>query len=93
MRPRGEIRCALFTAAEQFVAEGRSSFNYRDLAVRSQVGFEAARVTARNMERAGELLAIESRPVKSYVLPDAAAPRPHPVEQLADVQALWLELA
>lgn len=94
MRPRGEIRAALGDAATQFVAEGRSRFNFRDLAERSQVGYEAARVTTRNMERAGELVVLECRPLKAYTLPDAAAPRPRdePVLELADVQCMWLEL-
>jgi hypothetical protein len=52
MRPRGEIRTALVSAAEQL---GDQCFTWRDLAVTAQVGFAVAKQYAVDMRRAGEL--------------------------------------
>lgn len=57
MRPPGEIRRALSRAAHQLAAE-RGGATWRDMAVASQVGYAQACRTVRNMERAGELLAV-----------------------------------
>lgn len=54
MRPRGEIRAALSEAAKTLQAECGAA-TWRDMAARAGVGFEAARRTVVNMERAGEL--------------------------------------
>jgi response regulator of citrate/malate metabolism len=54
MRPRGEIRQALATAAEQLVQE-REAFTWRELAEVAQVGQAAARRTVENMAAWGEL--------------------------------------
>jgi len=59
MRPQGEIRRALANAAEQ-LAEEKGGATWRDLAMRAQVGFAAAKATVRNMERAGTLEPIGS---------------------------------
>ncbi len=52
MRPRGEIRTALASAAVQL---GDTGFTWRDLAATAQVGFDVARQYAKDMRRAGEL--------------------------------------
>ena len=54
MRPRGEIRQALATAADALAAE-RGAFTWRDVAEAAQVGYRAARATVDNMARSGEL--------------------------------------
>jgi hypothetical protein len=57
MRPHGDIRLALFRAAEQ--APG----NVRQLAERAQVGYKAARYTTSRMVDCNELMVIDaSRP-------------------------------
>lgn len=97
MRPRGEVRLALAGAAMEFASIGRPAVTFRDLAERAQVGYDAARVTVRNMARAGELVAVEcaAGPLRAYALKDAAAPAraaPAEVLELADVQCMWLDL-
>jgi len=97
MRPRGEIRSALAGAAMEFASLGRPAVTFRDLAERAQVGYEAARMTVRNMARAGELVPVEQSegPLRAYALRDAAAPvraeRSEALE-IADVQCMWLDL-
>lgn len=67
MRPRGEIRQALFTAAIT-LHEERGAFSWIDLAEKSQVGYEAARRTVVNMAAAGELVRVGSdKPAGSRV--------------------------
>jgi hypothetical protein len=64
MRPRGEIRSALFEAAERLaqVVDGVAvdGPTWRDLAEAAQVGYDDARRTVENMARAGELVRIGS---------------------------------
>ena len=57
MRPQGQVRAALLLAAQQLLAE-RDGATWRDLADRAQVGYQAARSTADNMARAGDLQAV-----------------------------------
>ena len=54
MRPAGEIRQALESAAQALAAE-HGSATWRDMAERAGVGFLAARRTVENMARAGAL--------------------------------------
>lgn len=54
MRPRGEIREALATAARALHAE-QGAATWREIAARAQVGYGAAHDTIRNMARSGEL--------------------------------------
>lgn len=54
MRPRGEIRQVLASAARR-LAEEHGAFTWRDVAEAAQVGYCAARLTVLNMARAGEL--------------------------------------
>lgn len=57
MRPRGEIREALFSAALS-LREETGHFTWVDLAEKAQVGYEAARRSVDNMARAGELVRV-----------------------------------
>ena len=54
MRPRGEIRQVLAQAAGAQVGGA----TWRDLAISTQVGFDAARTTVQSMRRSGELVVI-----------------------------------
>lgn len=54
MRPRGEFREALATAARALHAE-QGAATWRQIAARAQVGYADAHTTIRNMARAGEL--------------------------------------
>jgi hypothetical protein len=86
MRPRGEIRLALGQAAVSLVSSGAPGGTWRDLAVMAGVGYDAAKRTAENMVRAGELLVVGVEPVpganrKAHVL----APGPE-LLPAADVQ-------
>jgi hypothetical protein len=58
-RPTGEIRQALAKAATRLANE-KGAGTWRDLAVVAQVGFDAARQTVENMERAGDLEVVGS---------------------------------
>jgi len=78
MRPQGEIRQALLTAAEQLQAQ-QGCFSWHDLAERAQVGYLAARRTVENMARAGALEGVgqekrahSRRWVALYALPELA---------------------
>lgn len=70
MRPRSDIRRALAAAAAEV---GSTGATWRDLAARACVGFDAARRTAENMHRAGELVVVgqrvagAARPMNVYV--------------------------
>jgi hypothetical protein len=73
MRPRGEERMALSMAAAEF---GRRGAHFKDLAHRSLVGADVARITLRNMAAAGELQVVGQtslpgvcRPVNLYAVP------------------------
>lgn len=92
MRPRGEERLALSMAAAEF---GSAGAHFLDLAHRSLVGADVARVTLGNMVRAGELQVIGRaaipgvcRPVNLYAPPSVVA---DPAE-LAEVMRGWADL-
>ena len=95
MRAPGEIRLALREAASAFVDVGAT---WRTLGQRACVGANAARVTAENMLRAGELRVLGTVRVPGVSRPMALlAPRaPHaddaPVGgHLADVVRCWAD--
>lgn len=67
-RPRGEIRQALNSAARKLHAQ-HGPVTWRDMAKAACVGFGAAKTTARNMERAGELVVVDSRAVPGVCRP------------------------
>jgi len=89
MRPAGEVRQALFTAACTFHDEGRTA-TLRELAHQSQVGLGDARRCVDNMKRAGALEIVgtrrvdyRNRPVSEYA----------PAAQVADqIQQGWVDL-
>lgn len=69
MRPAGEIRQALLSAAEAY-PQGAT---WRQLGQAACVGFEAARITCDNLARAGELAVLGTlqvpgcpRPMRRY---------------------------
>lgn len=75
MRPRGEVRLAVASAAGMLVQE-RGCFTGRDVAQCAQVAFEKARLTLKDMVRAGELVVIGEasapgvcRPLNVYAQP------------------------
>lgn len=55
MRPKGEIRQALLSKAP---LQGQGGATWKCLAAAAQVGFAAARSTARNALRSGELVVV-----------------------------------
>lgn len=74
MRPAGEVRAALRSAAEVLVKHKAGGITYRDLAEAGRVGYQVARETCRNMVRSGELRPVGTRqvqgakrPLKTYV--------------------------
>lgn len=94
MRPRGEIRLALGQAAVSLVARGETGGTWRDLAVLAGVGYDAAKETAKNMVRAGELRVVGEEAVpganrKAHVL----APGPELLPPSADPEAVSAEEA
>lgn len=97
MRPRGEIREALFEVAEQFAAR-RCAASWRSLAEGAQVGYDAARRTVENMVRAGELEHVGSeKPEGSAVKIGLYAPVPSDasrlaVQDLAQITQGWIRL-
>ena len=54
-RPRGEVRQALADAAQRLYPL-RDAVSARELAEAAQVGYETARITIKDMVRAGELV-------------------------------------
>jgi hypothetical protein len=73
-RPCGEIRAAIENAVQE-----RKRGTYIDFAVTAQVGYEAARVTIKNMVRSGCLVKVDiqkmphsNRPLLVYQLEDAS---------------------
>jgi ribosomal protein S25 len=73
MRPRGEVRDVLASAAGELVQMAGRGVTWRELAQHTQVGGEVARATVRNMERAGELRSVGevhvagvNRPMTAY---------------------------
>lgn len=90
MRPAGEIRQALLTAAGELASAERGA-TLREMAARAQVGHKAARNTVANLHRAGHLLrredrrvAYRNRPVAQYV-PAHSVPR----AEVVDVLRVW----
>lgn len=76
MRPAGEVREALYTAACSFQSEGRAA-TLRELAHTSQVGLDDARRCVDNMKRAGALAIVGTRRVEYRNRPVAEyAPAP-----------------
>lgn len=79
MRPRGEVRQAVAFAAGALVQE-HGCFTGRDVAQCAQVAFEKARLTLKDMVRAGELVVVGEvattgvcRPLNVYALPSRCA--------------------
>lgn len=97
MRPRGEIRAALSRAAVTLANEVDAGFTYLDLAIRGQVGFDAARQTTKDMVKAGELSPVgtrhvsgRKRPLRTYVpAPSPARRHPDPSHLLAGAMRNW----
>lgn len=58
-RPRGEVRQALADAAQRLYPL-RDAVSSRELAEAAQVGYELARLTVKDMVRAGELVRVSS---------------------------------
>ncbi len=86
MRPRGEIREALLSSAEAIAREQAqqsvepTGLTWREMAVRAKVGLELGCTTAKNMARAGELVAVGersepgvNRPMRLYLPASALA--------------------
>lgn len=94
MRPRGEIREALSLAADSLWSEGRS-FTWRDLGEVAQVGYAAAKQTARDMAAAGELVVMGTARVAGVCRPMVLyAPADPPEEEgvdLASVVRCWAD--
>lgn len=95
MRPRGEIRTALWSAALELHSE-RGAFTHVQMAERAQVGYEVARWTARNMAAAGDLVRVGSeKPAGARVwlaLFEPAVPaEPAAGHDLAEVVRCWAE--
>lgn len=96
MRPRGEVRQAMFSAAEALVQQ-HGCFTGREVAQCAQVGFEKARLTLLNMVRAGELVVVGEaaapgvcRPLNVYALPKAQAA---PGLELHQVVRRWADFS
>lgn len=92
MRPAGEVHQALLKAATELASPERSP-TQRELAVKAQVGHDAARRTVQNMRRAGHLVWVRDRrvpyrnkPVAEYAPPDVAE-QLQPV--VVDVLRVW----
>lgn len=96
MRPVGEIRQALLTAASSLMAQGEKP-TLQAMAQFAQVGRDAARRTVDNMRRAGHLVIVDEMEVDYRNKPVAVyAPKPPvgPDEgsgfvDLADVFRTW----
>lgn len=88
MRPQGEIRQALKTAAAELVAE-RGPVTWRDLADHTQVGYRKACVTVRDMVRAGDLVNVgfakRAHSVRWMALYEPCQPPPRPRRGFAAV--------
>lgn len=73
MRPRGEVRMAMASAAKALADEAKGA-TWRDMAQRACVGMGVAQKTVKNMVLAGELQSIGTvrvagarRPMSMYV--------------------------
>lgn len=82
MRPPGEIRQALLSAACELATTSHAP-TLRELAAHAQVGLDSARHTVKNMTRAGDLrphghrrVGYRNRPVAEYVPATMAEPEP-----------------
>lgn len=109
-RPRGEARQALHDAAqrlatarlddERALREALRGVTWRDMAQAARVGFGVAKVTVRDMARAGDLVRLpvdvrtphSRRPMAQYLPSSLATPlRTTPAVQALDgVQRAWL---
>lgn len=96
MRPRGDIRQALSRAAWALATERPQGCTWRDLASRAQVGFAAARQTAKDMARAGELRVVGAarvegamRPMNLYAPAQETRAAGDNVPALAGVLSAW----
>ena len=95
MRPRGEVRIALGSAAASL---GPAGGTWRELAAAASVGFDVAAQTARNMARSGELRVIDvvrvpgvGRPMVRYApaVPAGDEPGRAPGAELAALMRGW----
>lgn len=95
-RPEGEIRRALFDAARSYVSSHSTGATWRDLAVQACVGFEAARITIKNMQRAGVLEVVGQTRVQGSRRPlSLYAPAQQPAVRRVDapdLAAMWARL-
>lgn len=96
MRPAGEVRQALLNAALALATPERAP-TLRELAIHSQVGFDAARDTLKNMCRANVLRVVRTRrvPYRNKPVAEYAPPEPvvaqDPCRALSDVLGRWAE--
>jgi hypothetical protein len=95
MRPRGEVRDVLASAAGELVQMAGRGVTWRELAQHTQVGWECAKRTADNMAAAGELAVVGTvrvdgcnRPMRAYA--PATAPPPAD-DSLAEVITGWAQ--
>lgn len=95
MRPRGEVRGALASAAGELVQVIGRGVTWRELAQHTQVGWECAKRTADNMAAAGELAVVgtvrvegSNRPMRAYAPPAATAPVD---DALAEILVGWAQ--
>lgn len=94
MRPRGEVRQAVASAAGM-LAQRQGSFTGREVAGLAQVGFEKARLTLKDMVRAEEIVVVGEtrapgvcRPLNVYA---PATPRATPGADLMRVVQCWAD--
>lgn len=93
MRPPGEIRLALRSAALEL---GDSGGTWRDMAQQACVGFEHAKQTARDMARAGELVVMGEARVPGVCRPmvlyaPAGEPSASAGSALGEVVRCWAD--
>jgi hypothetical protein len=96
-RPRGEIRQAVATAADMLVQQ-HGRFHGRALAQSAQVAFEKARLTLKDMVRAGELEVIGQeqlpgvcRPLNLYARPCSTAAASSSAAELTSAVMRWAD--
>ena len=87
MRPAGEVRAALRSAAESLAAHMAGGITYRDMAEAGRVGYQVARETCRNMARSvsmacGVVNPANSAPRRSRKVRGTSSPR-SPVSAIA----------
>ena len=95
MRPAGEIRQALWSAACELATTSHAP-TYRELAAHAQVGLDSARHTLDNMRRSGELqvarlrrVDYRNRPVAEYVPAVLAEPESTGGALAEAVRSFW----